>query len=196
MSKLEIAIVAHHEAGHAVLSRNLRLGVREVSIIPQDDSLGYVTHWPFPASFQPDVDNGTATEARVRKHIIVLLAGDAAEARFRRLTRRRQRPLNQDPGSDWYKAVDLAAYMTGSPKEAGAYLDWLLVKTREMIENEWTWAKITHVAETLIVERRLSGRRLGEVVRAHYEATIAPVFEQAQALVSRMRALEIQEAEG
>jgi cell division protease FtsH len=69
----ERRIVAYHEAGHAVCRRLLGLDPPEIlSIVPRGPALGFVAH-------SPDEDSYLRSREELRKEIVTLLGGRAAE---------------------------------------------------------------------------------------------------------------------
>ncbi len=69
----EKRIVAHHEAGHALIGKILNTDmVQKVSIVPRGQALGYVLH-------MPQEDRYIMTREELCEKIMVLLGGKAAE---------------------------------------------------------------------------------------------------------------------
>jgi cell division protease FtsH len=73
LSSKERRIVAYHEAGHALCRRLLGLDPPEIlSIVPRGPALGFVGH-------SPDEDSYLRSREELRKEIVTLLGGRAAE---------------------------------------------------------------------------------------------------------------------
>ena len=73
LNSKERRIVAYHEAGHAVCRRLLGLDPPEIlSIVPRGPALGFVGH-------SPDEDSYLRSREELRKEIVTLLGGRAAE---------------------------------------------------------------------------------------------------------------------
>lgn len=71
--KKERNIVAHHEAGHAIVGKLLNSDmIQKISIVPRGEALGYVLNFP-------DEERYLLTQQELYNKIIVLLAGRAAE---------------------------------------------------------------------------------------------------------------------
>jgi ATP-dependent Zn protease len=49
----EVVATAYHEAGHAVASWLLGRAVKAVSILPEGETLGRVTHYPLMGKMAP-----------------------------------------------------------------------------------------------------------------------------------------------
>ncbi|WP_207753511.1 ATP-dependent zinc metalloprotease FtsH [Sporosalibacterium faouarense] len=66
-------IVAHHEAGHALIGKILKIDmIQKISIVPRGQALGYVLNFP-------DEDRYLVTKQELENKIKVLLGGRAAE---------------------------------------------------------------------------------------------------------------------
>jgi hypothetical protein len=143
-----LAATAYHEAGHAVASFSLGRTVRRVSIVPDGFYLGHCRHAAQP-SFRPDMMADTKARLRAETEIVILLAGGIAEKKFA------GRCNYVGASYDHDNAVDLAVHVTGDDAEAAAYLNWLSIRTRNLIEREW--AAVRAIADQLLTDRRLSG---------------------------------------
>ena len=109
---------AYHEAGHAVAAFFAHIAVKSVTVVPDKDTSGRVKHYRTP-SFRPDVNADARTNQRALAHILVDLAGPAAEREiggraFRHATSRQ----------DYQNAVDLATLLCGSNESVNALLRW------------------------------------------------------------------------
>jgi ATP-dependent Zn protease len=147
------AATAHHEAGHAVVSKWNRIAVREVTITEDDEALGHTRAWPIGDWFSPDVVIDTRTKRRIEHAIMVLLAGQAAQERFDGST--------EGAESDSDMAVTLAMYATGSAEQCTKYIERLQFRTDDLVRQ--LWRAIEHVAAVLLDEERLSARRFRQV---------------------------------
>ena len=69
----EKRLVAHHEAGHALVGKKLKVDmIQKISIVPRGQALGYVLNFP-------DEDRYLLTKSELLNKIRVLLGGRAAE---------------------------------------------------------------------------------------------------------------------
>lgn len=154
-----LVATAYHEAGHAVIAWANQIGLREASIIPNSTSgtLGHCRHATWP-SFRPDTDNSLRTRRRAEMLIMVALAGSEAE---KRVTGRYN---HRGAESDMHYAGGLTMYLTGSAEEAEALLRWLTIRTRNVLENHWS--TVEPLADALLNEQRLNGKRILEVILA------------------------------
>jgi hypothetical protein len=79
---------------------------------------------------------------RIEREVVCLLAGFAAERKF--TGRRNHVAANADTRA----ATDLAAYACGTVDEVSAFLAWLSIRTRDLVEVHWL--AVVAVAEALI----------------------------------------------
>lgn len=159
---------AVHEAGHAIISLVLGRAVKRASIIEDDDTAGRVTHRPIGDWFQPDIEIDGRTRRRIKTEIMTFWAGTLAEERQGEST---PEQLEVGFASDRASISDLAVYSTGSIYEAEAYIEWLRRRTEALLNRWGVWSAIEAVADALIEERELSGRRVREI----YHATVGPL---------------------
>lgn len=150
---------AYHEAAHAVVSFELRRGVGKVSIIPEGDSVGCIAN-RFQSAFRPDINADTATRDKCEREILILLAGEIAEAR---LCGREPKLGDHGSLSDYHKIADFGFRVCGGEEETTAYLNWLFVRTCGMIQNEHYWFPIIRLANVLLDKGQMSGRAARKV---------------------------------
>ena len=149
--------VAHHEAGHAVAAWHQHMKFRRVTIVPDkaEGNLGHLKHirrkW-----FNPDFDTGTRTIVLAQSWIVVSLAGQIAEGKFR--CRRPRWGMDGDNQN----AVDLAFHLCGSEKTANAYLRYCWCITEDLVNVRWK--TIQAVAAALLKNKTLSYADVIEVI--------------------------------
>src|SRR5947209_3102570 len=95
-ARKRLEVTAYHEAGHAVAAFNVGRSFRHVTIEPGDESLGHLLHDRFSRSFKPDIAMSKRTEATIEDHVLIGMAGMAAERRFVGRSRRNWRGGRQD----------------------------------------------------------------------------------------------------
>lgn len=150
---------AYHEAGHAVIGREMHLRVTSCSIIPEGDTLGccrFDIRWK---DFHPDSDMSSKVRYRLERDIIATLAGPEAEA----IHHGSHEWLPGHEG-DTRHAIDLAGYVTGDVEETGAYLDWLTIRTRSMLGQPILWAAVHALALELLAQGELGTRSIREIM--------------------------------
>ena len=152
---------AHHEAAHAVAAFHLRRSFHRITVEPDAESLGHILYRRFGDWFRPDC---YTIDARHREMIDTCtqtaLAGPVGEAMYLG----RETLDGQTGGGDFTEAVDMAMYLCGSVDEAEAYIDWLVIRTRNMLTNRVTWAEVEGLAAALLEKRRLSYRAARSVI--------------------------------
>jgi hypothetical protein len=158
MDKGRTAMTAHHEAGHAVVASALGYKPMSATIIPTREDHGWVKY-PNPLrGIQLDIDGSDKARLRAERLIKICLAGPLAQRRFKPSSWRRGHGA-----SDFDMAADVAMRVCGSGKQAAAFVKWLEVVTREMVEAQW--GPITRVAERLMARKRLSAEEIAVAIR-------------------------------
>jgi hypothetical protein len=146
-----LTAAAFHEAGHAVAAYHLHVRLRRLSIGPDErEALGWLDVW-LPHVTSGETENVRLAQA-VERNIIVLLAGAQAE---RIGVRRSSCPSG---GLDFYEAVRRAGSICRTSKEVSAYLRWLQLRTRALVESP-SWRQPIEVLATRLLERRQLGAR-------------------------------------
>jgi hypothetical protein len=161
----QLESTAYHEAGHAVMRFLLGMSVHEVSVVPNEETLGHCTGSSLRAPLDLLVWGDGHRRRKVERYILVSLAGGAAEAAFQGRYNWRGMELDLDC------AIDLALKVCGGEAEAGKFAEWLLERARNLIIQDHTWAAVRRIAAALLKERRLSGRR----AKAIYDGAAAHV---------------------
>ncbi len=140
------AIVAHHEAGHAVIAHMLRLKVRRVSIEPDETSAG----------------RASMRLGRGERAVLVTLAGPYAQRRYAPRSGWRSRSHGGfDSGYDFDIAINLIAAMHGNGKVAKAYWRFAEAKAEHLVEQHWQ--KTEAVAKALLKGGHHCRRHLGDL---------------------------------
>ena len=134
---------AYHEAGHAVAA--WRLGYRSIgaSITAGHEFAGEVTHESVFRGGNVEFNESELTRSRVERAIIIRLAGPIAQKRYRRTSWRRWQG-----GADYAVAADLALRVCGSGELASAFLKWLELRAKALIEEHWP--AVERVANALL----------------------------------------------
>jgi hypothetical protein len=121
---------AYHEAGHVVVTHALGYKPKSVTIIPTRDAHGIV-HYPNPSrGIQLDIDGSDRARLLAEQVIKISYAGPLAQQRHRPRSWRRYHGA-----SDFDLAADLGLRVCGSAKQATAFLRWLEIVTREMVQT-------------------------------------------------------------
>ncbi len=150
---------AFHEAGHAVAAYHLRVRFRRVAVGGNEPTeLGWLELWPaqaVPADGVPDL----RTEHAVERRVIVLLAGAQAE----RMGVGRARYLGSS--LDFYEAVRHAGQLCRTRAELSAYLRWMQLRVRALVESPGWRQPIEALADQLRQHRRLGAREARAIIR-------------------------------
>jgi hypothetical protein len=128
--------------------------------------LGWLELWLTP---HPLVDRlaDIRVEQAIERSIIVLLAGSQAE----RMVLGRAKYLGS--GLDFFEAVRYAGYLCRTRLELSAYLRWMQLRVRALVETP-TWRRpIEALATGLIERRRLSAREARDIIRRAIPASPA-----------------------
>lgn len=166
---------AYHEAGHAVANYDLGLAIKEISIIPDDDSLGRVKGSTFN-DFNPEIDTDSRTRYRAEKMIISNLSGYLAERMFA------PKGSRIGAGQDFGMAIDLAMSQCGSTRETNAYVKWLEIRAEQILKMPLNKYSIEVLAHKLLEKERLNGRKAREIIR---NAMLEYIRFHQQGLINR-----------
>ena len=144
----KLAVIAHHEAGHAVAAFFLRDKFKHVTIVPKDESAGHLL------PLRP-VRSMEKTHARA----IVGLAGIIAQRRYNgRCVREYHSAPDRKMVSSY--AFDLA----GSQAVAQALLNLWYAQANELIKNRWN--AVEDVASALLRDKTLSSDDVRDIILA------------------------------
>ena len=144
---------ALHEASHAVVSYLLDDQVDDISLVPEP---------PRRRSGRPDSARSSAAwvplhdvDMSVIRAVMVHLAGPAADS-----------AVGHDlDAQDTALAAELASRVTSSKAEVRAFLDWVPVRTRELLMMPRNRVATEVLATYLLRKRRLTGTQARSIVR-------------------------------
>ncbi|RUW01101.1 MULTISPECIES: hypothetical protein [unclassified Mesorhizobium] len=152
---MNLKATAYHEAGHAVVAFLQFFKIEFATIKPAGEAAGMVKSM---ARGKVDPDIATpAMRAKIEALIIVTLAGDIAQRKHQAKSVRRWHA-----SADRQQAADLALSICGSGESATAYLAWLDIVTRNIVEGRWS--VIERVAAALLERETLTGDELRAVI--------------------------------
>jgi hypothetical protein len=156
----------YHEAGHAVMAhlqhgRVLPLTVRK----PGGKAKRAAAH---P---QSEWAHSGESRAQIERQILILFAGQIAQNRF---TGRRG-----GRGANYPQAKELASHVASEERERKAYLDWLWLRTQNLLNDSPSKAAVQALAETLRLEPEVRGVRTMPARQA--KAIIASVLTEGNA---------------
>lgn len=149
---------AYHEAAHAVAAFSYNKRLHKVSIKSDHDAglLGYVKS---PSGIGEAMTHGDAGRhlRLLTEQVTILLAGVVAE----RVQAPGRRP-GAAAASDRGDALNLALRIL-SDDEAPAYMQWLMVRTRNLVK--WRWPAIEAIAHELLLREEMSGAEATALIR-------------------------------
>lgn len=149
---------AYHEAGHAVAALMVGRKFEYVTIEPEEDSLGHVLYEAYMEDFHPDWQDDEVIRPESEKIIITNLSGYAAEIIFC--------GEDSDPdgsASDLNTVMELAYYLCGSNEQIEAYVNGLLSKAKDILDNQSV--VVERLTERLLQHKRLSYKEVRSIVR-------------------------------
>ena len=165
---MEPEAIAHHEAGHAVVARLLRIQFTHASIIEQDESLGRVRTHAFRKDADPEFMYTSGIKDRLMREITTCFAGLPAQVRY---------CGEEDPegaSADDAVAETLGERLIPDDEERPLLLAWLRWRAAVMVANENHWPAIAAVAAALLEKKELRQQQVDAIMRAVY-ATQIPV---------------------
>jgi hypothetical protein len=155
-------LLAYHEAGHAVLARVLRMGLRRVTIVwdPEQECPGLcVSGRGGDVSPYPTTSGSRASHQRyIRKRILLLWGGLAAEAiHYGRDSRRDASADEQEIAGLLYEA-DCAG-----DEDRSTYMDRLWCEAQAILAAHWR--AVEALARALLERGELQGKSANRIMR-------------------------------
>lgn len=159
-----LLITAYHEAGHAVAKKVLGLKLRSATIVPRGDYQGFVTG-PIGINVQRlRYDIFSVNEvSRWHNEIIVLMAGAQAQRKYK--------PRSVRP---YMIAADNANIQTilecvHPRNEHRTIINWLRVRTENLINHPKHWRYVEDVAVALLENRTLTGDDISKILAESFK---------------------------
>ena len=154
---------AYHEAGHAVASYAVGRKFVRASIVESDEAAGSVLHTGLSESTWDRLESGNTSDLRIRslreKEIICAYAGIAAEEIVYESSEYERAESDRTTISNHVFKV------ASGEEEAGAYAEWLRIRTLNMLRKP-EWLEALHaVANALLQCNTLSYRRTRRIIR-------------------------------
>jgi ATP-dependent Zn protease len=156
----DLECTAYHEAGHAVAAIALPRGVKQVSIVPDEErgSLGHCRNSELPSLVRLEYEDSPYLRRSVELECITFCAGGIAE------TKRRGRRNHTGARADMNNAFELASRLFGD--EVGEkYLSYLHARAAQLLERPEHWAAVEYVARELLEHQTITGRHAKELFR-------------------------------
>lgn len=163
--KGNLEAAAYHEAGHAVMAWIQEVRLKRASIVADQDSAGHCLHERLLKIREGELLLTARGKDCAEKHILICMAGGAAQSLFNPQSARREHVL-----SDWNSALDVAvAINNGDGKGTGLYLKWLLHRAKGLIAFPQNWQLVEAVAQELLHKKKLTGHEVEAVIRKSYD---------------------------
>jgi len=153
--------IAYHESGHAVVSVLLRYPVKNVTIIPDGDTLGCINHCDTPTRIQEDLELLVQLPSTKRWVFRAMMAYYAGQLAQERVTNRHPIIVFKEGCSyDFEELTGLAksSWRNGYQEQ----IDQAGEEARRLLEIHWEAVKA--VAEALLERKRLSGKYVRKIV--------------------------------
>jgi hypothetical protein len=171
---------AWHEAGHAAAYLWLDVPIVSASIVADGESQGSVTGRPMPRFVTEWVESRGSgayrspplrVRDRIEREIIILFAGEVAQEKATGTTEGSAVTIEHSEhgtvivDGDWHRVFELAEVVAPSEEELGPYLDWLLARTRGLLNQPQVWVTVEALADALLAHGRLNRRQILEARR-------------------------------
>ena len=148
-------IPAYHAAGHAVAGCMLHRSFHYATMSPGADGKGTVKFTKGPNLKHLRENYPTRFREMLEREIICHFAGQVADERFRkslypsRSLRGEERPRPAVQGAGMLSSI------CPSPEEQETYLNWLFVRTEQMMKDPLWWAAVEAIAAVLLRKRKI-----------------------------------------
>ena len=138
------------------------VGIRtnKLSIEQDGDSYGYHLHANALKNIELECDISPKVRQGIENTVLVCLAGPTAQVKF---NPNGYRHLHGQ--WDKHQAVELLDLLCGSNERVQEYFDLMDTRARQFIEEPDNWSAISAVAEALLSEGTISGKRLKDVIK-------------------------------
>jgi hypothetical protein len=146
MKKKELARIAYHEAGHAVMHLINKKRFKKITTIPNDKHLGAVMDYgvnDWAPSYNPD------------KEVMIYFAGEIAENKY---SGKKRIKYHGCAGT----ALDIGLSIYGEGETCNAYLTYLFYHTKDYVDSYWS--AIDALAKKLIEKREIGYFEAREIV--------------------------------
>lgn len=153
--------VAFHEAGHATMAVSLGVPFRSITIQADQDYVGLVQFYKHPRWTNEALEcySQRRTEEWLENQTLICLAGQIAHTIHagRHLAHYRSSKDNED-------AVECAIKYCGSGERATAWLSWMFIRARDLMEQKHVWRAVDALVKVLMVRQTLPGKEAEAIV--------------------------------
>ena len=161
-TRAQLVVTAYHEAGHAVVAFHLDIGIRRkgVTIVPDHDEGNLGCCWTkLGFRGRPDVEITNTMHVLLERRIVVFLAGEHAQRKYRLSSVR-----SYHADSDRRNAVDLLSYLVPDVTGEEFRLHYKLLSLRAKNMVEVRWPQIVAVANLLVERKTLTPDEVRKVI--------------------------------
>jgi hypothetical protein len=156
-------LVAHHEAGHAVMAINHGVKIKRASISKHQDSLGRVDHGRIFRNGDLEWNESPQTTARAERAILICLAGPYSQKRFAPRSRwRSQNYIGFNGAGDFDHVLDLTFRLHGNGEVAEKYLRYMEARAEGLVACHWK--EIEAVAQDLLKYETMTGDEIKDAM--------------------------------
>ncbi|MDP1725534.1 MAG: hypothetical protein Q8M15_02030 [Bacteroidota bacterium] len=165
---------AYHEAGHAIACLELGIPFKEISIIPNDDTVGRVLLCECELVRQLEEDDTSIVRLEAEKYIVALLAGLAAQTKFDSSSNRKM------AGQDISVSIQIVNKLFTSHKVGVSFYKFMTAQTESMFDdfpsNEYpdattethdlesdAWKNVVLLVKTILEKDKLNFEQLIEL---------------------------------
>jgi hypothetical protein len=154
---------AYHEAGHAVMAVKLGQQFEYVTLKESDDSLGHIFYGEWMA--EPDFDFDSAHHRdELYRRTCVILAGAAAESDYTGGSE----VDSAGATGDREGAIDFAFQAGMQAEETEAWINWIWVRMRRLVQAPTVRTAIIDVATALRRDKTLTHAQCAQLCNAAY----------------------------
>ncbi len=154
---------AIHEAAHAVVGLHNRMTIRGVTIVPDDERLGYCKHdnmfYEVPLDVLPHDDPDFPEHFyNAIRDAMMSFAGPFAEEEYL------DNKSVEGYEDDYDEGVDILSTFVGTNEQCQALVDYVEVCTRDLLRSPSIRKQIYALADALVKHRQLTGDEAKEVL--------------------------------
>jgi hypothetical protein len=158
--------VAYHEAGHTVAAWVYGFKLKKVTIVPKANALGSMSsdarlHFRTLKNGNPS----GATIGRYHERVVSMLAGRAAQRRFKP-----QSIHSSRASSDLASATVILTLLHGDGEERKHAYRYLEARAQKLVSHPQRWRMIQDLAKALIERQTMTGDEVEATLRASMDA--------------------------
>lgn len=161
MTIKQLERTAYHEAGHVVMSYKFNVGIKNVTIIPneKENRLGCVSQYKIrDTDLSPDMLWLEKSKNKIEKRIGILMAGYIAEKLFFK------RVSSVGSCSDMKKVAQWIDGLSGPIDLNNAHYEYLYLKTYYCLKDPLRKYLIKIIAKELLNKKYMKGKEIREFI--------------------------------